>query len=155
MASADLFKFTSGFYDVLNSSTPHIYISALSWAPSDSYIYKELSTKFFDKPIIISGKARRWKPVLWSTMASGAFVRVKFSPDGKFVASAMTDVGTGEGFLLLWNIQSGVYDKAQISDVTVAVCTSCHSFVFHKRNVSSLETEQKNLPSGENSISCT
>lgn len=109
--AADLFKFSTAFYDVLIASTPHLYISALSWAPSDSLISKELASRFRTQPLIVSGREKLWRPFLWSSTVSARFYLVKLCPlDGNLVASSMREYGTMGGTLMLWNAQTGELD---------------------------------------------
>ncbi|KAH8104178.1 hypothetical protein DFH11DRAFT_1520190, partial [Phellopilus nigrolimitatus] len=43
-ACADLYRFTSAFYEGIRISTPHLYISALSWVPTDCHTAHQFVT---------------------------------------------------------------------------------------------------------------
>ncbi|KAH8119573.1 hypothetical protein DFH11DRAFT_453991, partial [Phellopilus nigrolimitatus] len=60
-ASTDLYRFVSAFYEAIATSTPHLYVSALSWAPSDSYVAKVFYASFSNQSFFVSGKPKTWR----------------------------------------------------------------------------------------------
>lgn len=108
VASRDLFRFTTAFYDAITNSTPHLYISALSWAPVESYLSKTITSQFSHQPAaLISGKGRQWRPILWSAISSYYFNCVQFSPDGNHLATFVSNYDWEWKSLMLWDAETG------------------------------------------------
>ncbi|KAI5121551.1 hypothetical protein M0805_002608 [Coniferiporia weirii] len=55
-AVKELFKLVSAYHTAISVSTPHLYVSALSWVPTESVVAKVLYPSFCNQPLISSGK---------------------------------------------------------------------------------------------------
>jgi WD40 repeat protein len=83
-------------------STPHIYLSALAWAPEKSMLQKTIGMRFKDMQFI-SRKQRNWEVTRWGKTVGSQVPSVAYSPDGRHVAAGLEDgtilileSGTGE-----------------------------------------------------------
>ncbi|KAI5118071.1 hypothetical protein M0805_003660 [Coniferiporia weirii] len=101
-ASKDLHRILTTYYTPISVSTPHLYISALSWAPAESYVAKTFYIYFQNQPLISAGKEKGWNPTLWTADASSVISCVAYSPDGSHVVS-----GSGDNTLRIWDAQTG------------------------------------------------
>ncbi|QRW11282.1 hypothetical protein RhiLY_10281 [Ceratobasidium sp. AG-Ba] len=88
--------------DPISASAPHIYISALPMAPSNSLISKEMRTLFPNTLSISSGVGSEWTPCIRSISAGSPVHSVAVSPDGKQIAS-----GCDDGMVRIWNVETG------------------------------------------------
>ncbi|KAI5116961.1 hypothetical protein M0805_001365 [Coniferiporia weirii] len=94
----ELYKLVSTSYAAIATSTPHLYISALSWAPTESIMIKQLYPFFCNQPLVDSGKEKQWKSTLWIADAKHSVYCVAYSPDGKHVVS-----GSYDNTLRIWD----------------------------------------------------
>ncbi|KAI5115832.1 hypothetical protein M0805_001517 [Coniferiporia weirii] len=102
IACQDLYRLLTANYTAMSVSTPHIYISALSWAPTESFIAKQLYPYFSNQPLITSGKESNWKTTLWTANADSGINDVAYSPDGRYIVS-----GSRDELLRIWDAQTG------------------------------------------------
>ena len=77
------------------ASTPHLYISALAWAPEESWISRHLEKMFQHLPLV-STKGKKWDASVWTRGVGAEVYSVAYSPDGLLIA-----VGTGNAIHLL------------------------------------------------------
>ena len=100
---ADTVKFVIAFASVISQSTPHIYISALPFAPRDSKVAQMFLPQF---PRILSlqtGQATQWPAIQGVfTGHKSAVNSVAFSPDGKRIAS-----GSSDNTIRVWDAETG------------------------------------------------
>ncbi|KAF9059437.1 WD40-repeat-containing domain protein [Rhodocollybia butyracea] len=103
--ATDAVKFVLRFAPVISHSVPHIYLSALPFAPSESKIRKQYSSLLVpDKTVgIQSSMSGQW-PRLQATIEghSGWVWSVAFSPDGNHIAS-----GSADRTLWVWDARTG------------------------------------------------
>ncbi|KAI5122866.1 hypothetical protein M0805_003159 [Coniferiporia weirii] len=102
VASGELYRLLIANYVPISVSTPHLYVSALSWVPIESYIAKAYYLNFQNQPLISAGKEKNWNPMLWTANANSNVNCVTYSPDGRYIAS-----GLGDGTLRIWDAQTG------------------------------------------------
>lgn len=100
-ASYDINKFVPSFSEVMGS-TPHLYISALAWAPEESWISKHLAKMFKHLPLI-SRKDSHWDATVWTRGVGAAVYCVAYSPDDQLIASASAD-----SIIRIWNARTGI-----------------------------------------------
>ncbi|KAF7352043.1 WD40 repeat-like protein [Mycena venus] len=114
----DGLKFVAAFTPLLAVSVPHLYISAVPFAPKQSMVQKNFSSYFprtlcFDQPFADD----------WSSMRkmfqphTSAVTSVAFSPSGKHIVS-----GSSDNTVRVWDAETGVMVpglfEGHISDVT-------------------------------------
>ncbi|KAF9067642.1 WD40-repeat-containing domain protein [Rhodocollybia butyracea] len=89
----DAVKFVIAFAPVISHSVPHIYLSALPFAPSKSKVKKQFSSLLVQTVDIQSTVGGQW-PRLQATIEShsGNVRSVTFSPDGNRIASGSSDM---------------------------------------------------------------
>ncbi|KAI5121598.1 hypothetical protein M0805_009469 [Coniferiporia weirii] len=91
VACNDLYRLISAYYTPISLSTPHLYISALSWAPTESFVANKLYPSFYNQPLVSSGKENYWKTTLWTVNADDTVYCAVFSPDGRYIACGLND----------------------------------------------------------------
>ena len=99
----DASAFVRYFGIALARSTPHIYISALPFAPISSHIYGQYRHIFPNALSLERGQLYHWPALEMTIYAYHAVRSVVFSPDSLRIASALSDntirvwdAGTGE-----------------------------------------------------------
>ncbi|KIM38372.1 hypothetical protein M413DRAFT_420490 [Hebeloma cylindrosporum] len=99
--AVDAQKFVGVFGGVISQSTPHLYLSALPFAPANSIIYRKFSPKFPHAAKVVSGQMTSWPRCqnIWHTPGVACIV---FSPDGKHIIS-----GSENGTISIWDAEIG------------------------------------------------
>ncbi|KAG8718195.1 hypothetical protein FRC08_005746 [Ceratobasidium sp. 394] len=98
----DIYRFILTFYDVICQSTPHLYISALAFAPEKSRI-SERMRRFFPRLLSVTrGAETGWTPCLRSIWASSEIFSVAVSPDSRRIVS-----GAMNGSICVWDAETG------------------------------------------------
>ncbi|KAJ7093766.1 WD40-repeat-containing domain protein [Mycena epipterygia] len=102
--AADTIKFVAGFAPVIAQSVPHIYLSALSFAPWGSTIAKQFSTLFPQNLMFQSTSGDQW-PTIQKILRGhdNGVYSVDFSPDGSRIAS-----GSADNMVRVWDVETGV-----------------------------------------------
>ncbi|QRV77779.1 WD40-repeat protein (notchless protein), related protein [Ceratobasidium sp. AG-Ba] len=98
----DAYRFVLAFYDPIATSTPHLYISALSMAPANSQISKRMREYFSNLPAFVDSINLEWTPCIRSISAGTAVHSVGMSPDDKHVVSGCLD-----GTVRVWDAETG------------------------------------------------
>src|SRR5277367_5264887 len=102
LMASDLKKFITSFSNVLSQSAPHIYISALPFAPKHSMISKEYRD-LYEGLKVEKGGLSDW-PAIQNILAGHTLgvTSVAFSPNSKWVAS-----GSNDWTVKIWDAETG------------------------------------------------
>ncbi|KAJ7159010.1 quinon protein alcohol dehydrogenase-like superfamily [Mycena crocata] len=95
-------RFITLFADAIIQSAPHIYLSALALAPTQSEITKRFRSQFSFLTSIRRGQMTRWPAMLGVLDHSVGAALGVFSPDGKGILS-----GSDHSTMRLWDEESG------------------------------------------------
>ncbi|QRV96506.1 hypothetical protein RhiJN_24524 [Ceratobasidium sp. AG-Ba] len=98
----DAYRFVLTFYDPISTSTPHLYISALPMAPSNSLISKRTQSSFPNRFIASNVLGAEWTHCIRSISVGSAVRSVAVSPDGEYIAS-----GDDNGTIRVWDTKTG------------------------------------------------
>ncbi|KAG8780819.1 hypothetical protein FRC12_022553, partial [Ceratobasidium sp. 428] len=98
----DAYRFVLSFYDAISASTPHLYVSALAFAPSDSGIAQRMRGYFPNLLCVTEGGTQDWTPCLRTIPGFFGFNCVAFSPDSRRIIS-----GSMEGKVQIWDAETG------------------------------------------------
>ena len=93
------------FFDIMSCSTPHVYISAMTWIPEDSDLWTRWNTEFSNVRIL-DRPVQRHSPLLRHIECPDRVCALAVSPDGFAVATGFED-----GTIRVWDIQSGALMK--------------------------------------------
>ncbi|KAG8695958.1 POC1 centriolar protein A, partial [Ceratobasidium sp. 395] len=98
----DAYRFVMSFYDAISKSTPHLYISALALAPSNSGIARRMRPVFSKLLTVVQGAEKEWTPCLTSIWVGSNVWSVAVSPNGQRIAS-----GSQDGTVQVWDAETG------------------------------------------------
>jgi WD40 repeat protein len=101
--ATDAQKFVRVFGSIISQSTPHIYVSALPFAPERSVISKQFSGQFPQTLRVCTGRTSHWQATQLVVQGHTSWVySVAFSPDGKRIVS-----GSGDNTVRVWDAETG------------------------------------------------
>ncbi|KAG8732043.1 hypothetical protein FRC10_001282 [Ceratobasidium sp. 414] len=98
----DVYRFVLSFYDAISESTPHLYISALPFAPTDSEFGQRMRPLFPNTLTVTQGAETRWTSCLRSISHPDVVDSVAFSPDGRRMAT-----GCRDNTVRIWDTETG------------------------------------------------
>ncbi|KAG8218142.1 WD40 repeat-like protein, partial [Butyriboletus roseoflavus] len=100
----DVQKFVEMFGSVITQSTPHLYLSALPFAPEQSVLAKLFASKVSRAPRVVAGHDVEWPSAQLSLTGHADWVRsVAISRDGKRIAS-----GSDDSTIRVWDTETGL-----------------------------------------------
>ncbi|EJD02469.1 uncharacterized protein FOMMEDRAFT_124970 [Fomitiporia mediterranea MF3/22] len=99
----DLYRFVTAFQEPMAMSAPHIYLSALLWAPVKSMIANRYcGRKFNIRQCILKGVNDHWPTSLHTITTHSPVVAVAYSPDGRHIVS-----GCSDNTVRIWDAETG------------------------------------------------
>ncbi|KAF8749918.1 WD40 repeat-like protein [Rhizoctonia solani] len=87
----DIHRFLLSFYDAISTSTPHIYVSALAFAPSGSLTAQRMRPHFPNTLSVSQTKDSPWHPCVRSTFYPQPVQCLSISPDGSMAITGHPD----------------------------------------------------------------
>ncbi|CAE6391119.1 unnamed protein product [Rhizoctonia solani] len=124
----DAHRFLLSFYAAISASTPHLYVSALAFAPIKSLTAQRMRSHFPNTVSIVKGGNVNWHPCINTIFHSHAVQSLSISPDGLTIAT-----GHSDGSVCLWDMWAGnPIFKALINhstSVTSVAFSPCGRFV--------------------------
>ncbi|CAE6431194.1 unnamed protein product [Rhizoctonia solani] len=98
----DAHRFILSYYDPIAASAPHLYISALAFAPSKSLTALRMRPYFPNTVTVAKIPGSVWHPCIKSIIHPQPVQSLSISPDGLRVV-----VGYADGSLGIWDLQTG------------------------------------------------
>jgi WD40 repeat protein len=100
----DAIRFVAAFTVVISQSAPHLYLSAVPFAPEQSKVAQQFLPHFPQTFSVNMGKAVHW-PAFWAVLEghSGTVNSVSFSHDGRRIVS-----GSDDCTIRIWDARTGV-----------------------------------------------
>ncbi|KAG8743389.1 hypothetical protein FRC10_012115 [Ceratobasidium sp. 414] len=98
----DAYRFVLSFYDAISRSTPHLYISALAFAPENSGISQRMRGLFPKLLTVTQGAEKEWTRCLRGISVSSEVNSVAFSPDSRRIVS-----GSADSTVQIWDAETG------------------------------------------------
>jgi WD40 repeat protein len=84
-AVRDKQRFIRTFGAIILHSTPHLYISALPLAPTQSGIFRKFAAKFPGTPQVVAGHVQQWSQMEKIIHLYAAVRSLVISRDGKYI----------------------------------------------------------------------
>ncbi|KAJ7121444.1 WD40 repeat-like protein [Mycena epipterygia] len=113
---ADVIKLVTAFAPAIAESTPHIYLSALPFAPRCSKMVKNYGAFFPHTPILQSSVADEWPSIQKILQHNLSITSIDVSPDGTQIVS-----GSDLGRVYVWNVNMGTLVVGPLEGHTGAV----------------------------------
>ncbi|CAE6456842.1 unnamed protein product [Rhizoctonia solani] len=114
----DAHRFILSFYDAITTSTPHLYVSALAFAPRNCTTALRIRPHFPNIITVARGGDSYWHPCIKSIVHPHAIQTLSISPDGKAIA-----VGYPDGSLAIWDMQTGTcLQKSLVGHRDMVIC---------------------------------
>jgi WD40 repeat protein len=85
----DCFRFVTGYFEVINTSAPHIYHSALALAPQGSTVRKLYESHAHPFMRVVCGAPMSWDPNTAATTCPLSIHLAVWSPCNRFIATAL------------------------------------------------------------------
>ncbi|CUA73260.1 putative WD repeat-containing protein alr3466 [Nostoc sp, PCC 7120] [Rhizoctonia solani] len=125
----DAHRTFSLFYDAIKASTPHLYLSAIAFAPTKSFIAQSIRP-YFPNTVSIFGGNNNWHPCVKTIFHSHAVQSLSISRDGIQVAT-----GHSDGSVCIWDMNTG--DLIRKAGAKHSTSVTCVMFSPCGRNVAS------------------
>jgi WD40 repeat protein len=100
--AADASRFSFTFAHIISRSVPHIYLSALPFAPPTSLVSRCYREQFPRTIKVLHEEGVKWPAMRFSISTSDYVCSVSIQPDGKRVAAAM-----GSGVAIVVSVSTG------------------------------------------------
>ncbi|KAG2753294.1 WD40 repeat-like protein [Suillus brevipes Sb2] len=101
-AAADTLRFVRTFAITILRSTPHLYLSALPFAPRQSRMFRKFAAKFPSTLRIVAGHVENWPQMEKRIHTNYEVNSVAMSPDGKCIACGLCNYT-----IQVWDIETG------------------------------------------------
>lgn len=98
----DALHFIQTFGTTILHSTPHLYLSALPFAPMQSTIFRKFAAKFPHTPRVVAGHVAQWSPSENRHHGHAGVMSVAISPDRKRIVC-----GSFDGTIQVWDMETG------------------------------------------------
>ncbi|CAE6483426.1 unnamed protein product [Rhizoctonia solani] len=98
----DAHRFLLSFYDAISASAPHLYVSALAFAPSTSVIAQKMRPYFPNTIKFAKGGNSAWHPCIRLISHPHPIQSLSVSSDGLGLATGYLD-----GSICIWDFQTG------------------------------------------------
>ena len=96
-------KFVENFAGVIDQSTPHLYLSALPFSPSESIMARYWAKRFPGIEKVARGQHNEWSKICHIIHGhKSAVLSVAFSPDGRHIVP-----GSSDQTIQVWDAQTG------------------------------------------------
>ncbi|CAE6432023.1 unnamed protein product, partial [Rhizoctonia solani] len=116
----DAHRFILSFYNAITTSTPHLYVSALAFAPEKCATALRMRPHFPNTITVAQGGDSDWHPCIKTIIHPHAVQTLSVSSDGRSVV-----VGYPDGSLAIWDIQTGAcVSKSVVGHRDVVTCTA-------------------------------
>ncbi|KAG8708339.1 hypothetical protein FRC09_001313 [Ceratobasidium sp. 395] len=89
--AADVYRFVLSFFDAISASTPHLYISALPFAPKLSKLRRAMRSRFSNTLAVTRGAEEDWTSCMRTLSHPHEVNCVAFSPGSHRIVSACAD----------------------------------------------------------------
>jgi len=89
----DCFRFVTGLFEVISTSAPHIYHSALPLSPKTSIVQKLYGSYSHPLARVVQGAPTSWDPSIANTRLPSDIVAAIWSPCSRFIATARESSG--------------------------------------------------------------
>ncbi|CAE6482969.1 unnamed protein product [Rhizoctonia solani] len=114
----DAHRFILSFYDAITTSTPHLYVSALAFAPELCPTALRMRSHFPNTVMIAQGGDSHWHPCIRAIVHPYAIQTLSVLPDGRSIV-----VGYLDGSLAVWDTQTGAcLGKSPVGHRDVVTC---------------------------------
>ncbi|KIM24262.1 hypothetical protein M408DRAFT_76226 [Serendipita vermifera MAFF 305830] len=101
--ATDMQKFAAAFASVISQSTPHIYISAIAFAPRSLGVSKQYLSQYPQTLTVRSGGCNSWSSIQSIDIDhKDLFLSVSISSDGKRIVS-----GSSDRTVRIWDAETG------------------------------------------------
>ncbi len=138
LLAADANRFSATFADVISASAPHIYLSALPFAPPSSLVSKLYRDRFPQTIKVLHGEELKWPAMQFSILTGQDVYDISVHPDGRRVAAGMSSSAamvfstiTGESLFPLSghgdDVRTIAYDRGGKRIATGALFECLHS----------------------------
>ena len=82
MFICDAFRFISAFITPISQSAPHVYLSALPFAPEESHVARKFRSRFPNTFVVTQGKPIQWSMAVFTAEhQKNSVEKIAFSPD--------------------------------------------------------------------------
>ncbi|KAG8784864.1 hypothetical protein FRC12_018205 [Ceratobasidium sp. 428] len=98
----DVYRFVLSFYDAISASTPHLYISALPFAPRISKLGRAMRPRLLNALAVTRGAEEDWTSCMRTLSHPDEVYDIAFSPDGRRIVSACRD-----NVARVWDAETG------------------------------------------------
>ncbi|KAF9032757.1 hypothetical protein BJ165DRAFT_1357680, partial [Panaeolus papilionaceus] len=118
----DALSFVQNFSFPISISAPHIYTSALSFAPESSNVWQKYRHYFKNSAMIQHARALKWPLAKLVILAKGTIHSVAYSPNGQYIVS-----GSYNHTICIWNSATGALEAGPLRGHTGPVCSVAYS----------------------------